>query len=150
MNIVYKDSVAVLDIIVANQMVLLVQTLNYHWNVEGKEFHDYHILLNKQYAMLFDQIDLIAERIRALGAHAPVCMSELIRNATLQEDASKKVAAREMIVRLVQQYQKQIETIRHAITTLEKSSDYGTRKMLEDIIEVHEKTFWMLQALLVT
>ncbi len=42
-------SVELLNRLLANNAVLLIQTLNYHWNIVGPEFHDYHLLLDKQF-----------------------------------------------------------------------------------------------------
>lgn len=132
----------------ANHAVLLHQTLNYHWNVEGKEFHDYHLLFDKQYHILFANLDLIAERIRAVGGKVLASMKNFIDSASIKEDNGPAPHPKEMVKRLHDQYHKTIEDMRKSVKSLEKSDDVATRKMLEDLIETHEKTKWMLKSLL--
>ena len=142
-----QESQKLLTRALANHGVLLFQTLNYHWNIEGKEFHDYHLLFNKQYNALFENLDLIAERIRAVGGKAPSSMKEFLKHATLKEDHRVKINPKQMIINLHDQYVKVINDIKQSIKDLEKSDDFGTRKMLEDLVEMHEKTKWMLDSL---
>lgn len=144
----FKVSHKILQEMLGNHGVLLFQTLNYHWNLVGREFHDYHILFDGQYKQLFENMDLIAERIRAVQGYALGSMKEFISFATIKEDTAALPEPKQMVVKLLAQYEKMIEHIADGIEKLEsKSKDYGTRKMLEDLIEQHEKTAWMLRSL---
>lgn len=145
-----KISVEMLQAIQANIAVLLFQTLNYHWNIVGPEFHDYHILFDKQYKQLFEDMDLVAERIRALEGCALGSMQAMIKGAQIKEDEGKVPAPKQMVTHLLQQYEYHIEQIREGISYMEDKDldDHGTRKMLEDLIAEHEKTAWMLRSLL--
>jgi len=142
-----KQSEKLLQRILANHAVLLHQTLNYHWNIEGKEFHDYHLLFDKQYNQLFANLDLIAERIRAIDGKALGSMQDHIKHATLKEDRGSTPKPSKMIANLYVQYEKMIDDMKQAVKELENSNDVATRKMLEDLIEQHEKTKWMLGSL---
>jgi starvation-inducible DNA-binding protein len=142
-----KQSEKLLQKILANHATLLFQTLNYHWNVEGKEFHDYHLLFDKQYNQLFANLDLIAERIRAIDGKALGSMKDLIKHATLKEDTGSTPKPAKMIKNLHAQYEKMINDMKQAVKELESTNDVATRKMLEDLIEQHEKTKWMLGSL---
>ena len=142
-----KISQKLLNELLANEAVLLMQTLNYHWNLVGREFHDYHLLFDKQYNVLFADMDKLAERVRAVGGIALGSMKEMIATASLKEDSGKQPEPVKMIVNLLKQYELLIEQLRDSITILEKTKDYGTKKFLEDLIEQHEKTAWMLRAL---
>lgn len=144
----FKVSQKELNVLLANHSVLLMQTLNYHWNLVGKEFHDYHLLFDKQYNQLFANMDLIAERVRAVGGIALGSMKDILKHATLKENSGATPEPKQMVVILLKQYELLIEQIRDLIETLEKKSkDFGTKKMLEDLIEQHEKTAWMLRSL---
>ena len=146
----FKVSHKILQEMLGNHGVLMFQTLNYHWNLVGREFHDFHILFDGQYKQLFENMDLIAERIRATQGQALGSMKEFVAHATIKEDTGATPEPKQMVVKLLAQYEKMIEHIRDGIETLEsKSKDYGTRKMLEDLIEEHEKTAWMLRSLAV-
>jgi len=144
----FKISQKELNVLLANHSVLLVQTLNYHWNIVGKEFHDYHLLFDKQYNQLFANMDLVAERVRAVGGVALGSMKDMIKTATLKEDSGATPEPKQMVVVLLKQYELLIAQIRDLIELLEaKTKDFGTKKMLEDLIEQHEKTAWMLRSL---
>ncbi len=141
-------SIDLLQKLMANHAVILFQTLNYHWNLVGPEFHDYHLLFDKQYRQLFEDLDLLAERIRAVDGLALGSMDAVLKHATLSEDKGKTPNPKQMVAKLLQQYEYYVEQIRAGIAILEKdSSDFGTRKMLEDVIEKYEKTVWMLRSL---
>ena len=142
-----KTSEVMLNKLLASEAVMLMQTLNYHWNLVGPEFHDYHLLFDKQYNVLFADMDKLAERVRAIGGQAAGSMKEFLSISPLKEDTGKLPEPKKMVVNLLNQYENLIDQLRDGITHLEKSKDYGTRKFLEDLIEQHEKTAWMLRAL---
>ena len=131
-----------------NTSVLLVQTLNYHWNVTGPEFHDYHLLFDQQYNKLFADMDKIAERVRALKGHAVGSLHHVLQHATLQEDNGKTPKPKQMVQNLTKQYEMLISEIKDTISELnESSTDFGTINFLEELITQHEKTAWMLRSL---
>lgn len=143
-----KISTDALNKILGNTSVLLFQTLHYHWNLTGPEFNDYHKLFDDQYNMLFQDLDMIAERVRAVGGIALGSMKEMIKYAELQEDTGVIPKPKQMIVNLLLQYDCHIELIRDTLVTLEEHTvDFGTKKMLEDILEQYEKVAWMLRSL---
>jgi starvation-inducible DNA-binding protein len=144
----FKLSQKLLQETLGNHGVLLFQTLNYHWNLVGREFHDYHILFDGQYKKLFDEMDKIAERIRAVEGSALGSMKAFVSSATIKEDTGAIPEPKKMVINLLKQYEALIEHLRDSIEALEKKSkDFGTKKMLEDIIEDREKTAWMLRSL---
>jgi len=144
----FKVSQKLLEEILGNHGVLLFQTLNYHWNIVGKEFHDYHILFDGQYKQLFEDMDKIAERIRAIEGVALGSMKAFVSAATIKEDTGVAPEPKKMVVNLLKQYESLIEHLRDSIETLEKKSkDFGTLNMLEEIIVDREKTAWMLRSL---
>lgn len=142
-------SVSLLNTLLADEFVLLVQTLNFHWNLVGPEFHDYHILFDGQYKAIFEYIDAIAERVRALGGTALGSMAHLLAQATLKESSSVVPSPKEMVKILLDQHEKVITQIRLGINkTGENSYDMGTNNFLSDLITKHEKTAWMLRSLI--
>lgn len=143
-----KISTELLNKLLANTSVLLVQTLHYHWNIVGPEFNDYHKLFDDQYNMLFKDLDLVAERVRAVGGFALGSMKDMIKHATLKEDVGTLPKPSVMIKNLLAQYDEHIEDIRDGIVILDEDTlDVGTKKMLEDLLEQYEKVAWMLRSL---
>lgn len=142
-----KISQTVLNDLLANESVLLFQTLNYHWNLVGPEFHDYHLLFDNQYNQIFQDLDKIAERVRAVGGFALASMKDLSKAASLKEDSSIP-KPKQMVLNLLKHYEVIIEQIRAAIITLDKKThDFGTINFLEELLTQHEKTAWMLRSL---
>lgn len=143
-----KISQNLLNSLLANHAVVLVQTLNYHWNLEGAEFHDYHLLFDKQYNAVFADMDSISERVRAVEGIALGSMKEMLAAATLKEDSGKVPKPSIMVVNLLKQYEATIEQIREGLILLnKKTTDFGTINFLEDLLCRTEKTAWMLRAL---
>lgn len=143
-----KLSQELLNNILANESVLLMQTLNYHWNLVGPQFHDYHLLFDKQYQQLFADLDKIAERVRAVQGIALGSFKQMLASATLPEDSGKTPNPKQMIANLLKAYETLIEQIRSAIVALDKkTTDFGTINFLEELITQHEKTAWMLRSL---
>ncbi|MBM17630.1 MAG: DNA starvation/stationary phase protection protein [Epsilonproteobacteria bacterium] len=138
-----------LNVLVANTAVLLMQTLNYHWNLKGPEFNDYHKLFNQQYDDLFVYLDDLAERVRVVDGIALGSMDAMIKHATIKEDKGKVPTPQQMIQKLFEQYEYQIAEYRDVIKFLEKDTDdFGSINLLEDMLMKHEKTMWMLRSLL--
>ncbi len=144
-----KDSTFMLNEILADEFVLLVKTLNYHWNLVGPEFHDYHVLFNDQYHQIFEFIDQIAERARAVGGIALGSMAEFIKASSLTEESGNIPSPVEMVRNLLNDHEAIIRFYREAITaTAEDNRDIGTSNFLTELMQKHEKTAWMLRSLL--
>jgi len=141
-------SIELLNGVLAGEFVLLVQTLNYHWNLEGPEFRDYHLLFDDHYKTLFEKIDEIAERVRAVDGRALGSMDAIIRSSTLQEDRGAVPHPKKMIENLLEQHEALIRQIRIAVNkTAENNNDMGTSNFLTELLEKHEKIAWMLRSL---
>jgi starvation-inducible DNA-binding protein len=142
-------SSSILNTLLASEFVVLTQTLNYHWNLVGPEFHDYHLLFDKHYREIFSLIDDIAERVRALGSIALGTLKEFIHSSRIREDEGDIPAPRDMVFRLLVNHEVIIRSIREGINlTGENNKDMGTNNFLAETIEKHEKMAWMLRSLL--
>lgn len=144
-----RDAVAkLLNILLADEYVLLIKTKNYHWNVTGMNFNDLHLFFDKQYAELTDITDEIAERVRALGIYSFGTMKEFIEYARIKEQTGSIPPAKEMIKNLLQDHEEIIKLIRKDIDKTVEFQDIGTNNFLSDLIEKHEKMAWMLRSYL--
>jgi len=133
--------------LLADTYTLYVKTHNFHWNVTGPLFNTLHLMFETQYTELALAVDLIAERIRALGLPAPGSYSQFARLTCLQEETGVP-AAEEMIRQLVKDQEAVVRTARSIFPTVEKASDEPTADLLTQRMQVHEKTAWMLRSLL--
>jgi len=140
--------VAVLSGVLSDQYVLYTKTRNYHWNVTGEDFAQYHELFEKQYSAIDEDIDDVAERIRALGTKTPATLAEFVKFATLKEHPGKYPLAKTMIANLLADHETVIRSLRKGIKICYDVDDDGTEDFLTQLLEKHEKTAWMLRATL--
>lgn len=142
-----EEIVAALSRLLADTYTLYLKTHNFHWNVTGPMFQTLHLMFETQYNELALAVDLIAERIRALGAPAPGSYREFARLSSIQE-AEGVPAAPEMIRQMVEGQEAVVRTARAAFPAVERASDEPTADLLTQRMQVHEKTAWMLRSLL--
>jgi len=131
----------------ADSYTLYLKTHNFHWNVEGPMFNTLHLMFETQYNELALAVDQIAERIRALGFPAPGSYREFAELATVQ-DASGRPTATEMLSQLACDQEAVTRTAREVFKLAEEASDQPTADLLTQRMQVHEKTAWMLRAML--
>ena len=133
--------------LLADTYTLYLKTHNFHWNVEGPMFNTLHLMFMEQYTELWNALDQIAERIRALGFPAPGTTSALAKLSSIPETAGVP-DANEMVRLLVQGHEAVARTARKIFPAVEKASDEPTADLLTQRLQVHEKTAWMLRSLL--
>jgi starvation-inducible DNA-binding protein len=133
--------------LLADSYTLYLKTHNYHWNVTGPMFQTLHLMFETQYNELALAVDLIAERIRSLGAPAPGTYREFARLSSVPEDDDHPDAI-EMIRRLVAGQETVARTARSVFPTVEAAHDQPTADLLTQRLQAHEKTAWMLRSLL--
>ncbi len=133
--------------LLADTYTLYLKTHNYHWNVTGPMFPSLHAMFETQYTELALAVDLLAERIRALGQPAPGTYREFAELASIDED-SDRPAAMEMVRRLVAGQEAVVRTARSVFPDVERAHDEPTADLLTQRMQVHEKTAWMLRSLL--
>lgn len=133
--------------LLADNYTLYLKTHNFHWNVTGPMFNTLHLMFETQYNELALAVDLIAERIRSLGAPAPGSYREFAALSTIVEDEDRPDAT-EMIRRLVKGQETVARTARSVFPAVEHAHDEPTADLLTQRLQVHEKTAWMLRSLL--
>lgn len=131
----------------ADTYLLMIKTQGYHWNVVGPLFHSVHVLTEEQYTDMFKAIDEIAERVRALGYPAPSSVAEMVAVSGISEDTGN-ASTEEMIGNLIADHEAAARRFRDAVALAEKKRDVVTADMLTARIGFHEKSVWMLKALL--
>ena len=145
-----KDRKAIaegLSALLADTYTLYLKTHNFHWNVEGPMFNTLHLMFETQYTELALAVDLIAERIRALGYPAPGSYSAYAKLSSIKE-ATDVPKADEMIRQLVAGQEAVVRTARSVFPAAEKVGDEPTADLLTQRMQVHEKNAWMLRSLL--
>jgi starvation-inducible DNA-binding protein len=133
--------------LLADTYTLYLKTHNFHWNVTGPMFRTLHLMFEEQYIELALAVDLIAERIRALGFPAPGTYGEFAKLSSISEEEGVP-SAEDMIRKLVEGQEAVVRTARSLFLVLERSHDEPTADLLTQRMQVHEKTAWMLRSLL--
>lgn len=133
--------------VLADTYTLYLKTHNFHWNVEGPMFNTLHLMFEAQYTELALAVDLIAERIRALGFPAPGSYRDFAELSSV-EDAAGRPTALEMIGQLAKDQETVVRTARTIFPLIDEAHDEPTADLLTQRMQVHEKTAWMLRAML--
>ena len=133
--------------LLADSYTLYLMTHNFHWNVTGPMFNTLHNMFMQQYTEQWNALDIIAERIRALGHPAPGTYSEFAKLASIKE-VSGVPRAMDMIKHLVAAQEATARTARSLFPVVDKANDQPTADVLTQRIDIHEKTAWMLRSLL--
>ena len=124
--------------LLADSYTLYLKTHNYHWNVTGPMFNTLHLMFEQQYTELATAVDLIAERIRALGHAAPGSYKAYAKMTNIAEEEGVP-NAQEMIRQLVAGQEAVVRTARGVFPAVEAASDEPTADLLTQRMQVHEK-----------
>lgn len=141
--------VEILNTTLADEFVLYTKVRNFHWNVVGRQFHELHRFFDEQYQELNLVVDEVAERARSLGGTAFGSLVEFLRRTRLTETIEHDLSSTQMVALLLNDHETMVRNLRDdAGTCDEKYKDAGTNDFLIGLLKQHEKTAWMLRALL--
>lgn len=136
-----------MSVVLADTYTLYLKTHNFHWNVTGPMFQTLHLLFEVQYNEQWMAVDLIAERIRALGHPAPGSYAQFAALTSIPE-AQGVPTAREMLAQLADGQDSVCRSARTLVKTAEAAGDLVSADLLTQRLQVHEKNAWMLRSLL--
>lgn len=136
-----------LSALLADSYSLYLMTHNFHWNVTGPQFNSLHTMFMTQYTEQWNALDIIAERIRALGYPAPGTYKEFAKLTSIKE-VDGVPNATDMVKHLVQAQETTARTARSLFAIVDEANDQPTADVLTQRLNVHEKTAWMLRSLL--
>ena len=134
--------------LLADTYTLYLTTHNFHWNVTGPQFNSLHAMFMAQYTELWNAVDPIAERIRALGHPAPGSYAAFASLSSLPDAPAKPPKANQMVALLVQGHEAVARTARAVFPVAEAANDQPSCDLLTQRMDIHEKTAWMLRSLL--
>ncbi|GLR25420.1 Dps family protein [Limnobacter litoralis] len=134
--------------LLAETYTLYLTTHNFHWNVTGPMFNTLHTMFMGQYTEMWNAVDPIAERIRALGFHAPGSYAEFSKLSTLADAPANPPKALAMVELLAKGHEAIARTAREVFDVVDSANDQPSADILTQRMDIHEKTAWMLRALL--
>ncbi len=133
--------------VLADSYCLMLMSHNYHWNVKGMHFHTIHEMTEEHYTELFEAIDVIAERIRALGHLAPGTLSEF-NDLTSINIPNSDLSEMEMVADLLEAHEAITRSLRNALAPADEAGDEATLDLITERLDFHEKTSWMFRSML--
>ena len=134
--------------LLADSFTLYLMTHNFHWNVTGPMFNTLHTMFMAQYTELWNAVDPIAERIRALGSAAPGSYAQFGALASIKDAPAKPPKAMDLVQVLVDGHEAVARTARSIFPLADAAGDEPTADLLTQRLDIHEKTAWMLRSLL--
>jgi starvation-inducible DNA-binding protein len=142
-----KKVIVMLNELLADEFILYLKTLNFHWNLKGPHFNHMHQFFKKQYEQLLDITDDVAERVRALDGRAIGTMTECLKLTRLKEEPGSVPDIKGMVTLLLADYDAIIAELRAGITECETEyKDSTTSNFLAELAMKQEKMAWMLRA----
>lgn len=131
--------------VLADSFAFYLKAHNFHWNVEGRDFKQYHDFFGGIYEEVFESLDTTAEEIRALDAYAPGSLSRIAELTSILDNNSYP-PLEVMLRELSTDNQKVIKSLEAAYSLSERFSQYGLSDYIAGRLDAHKKHAWMLKA----
>jgi starvation-inducible DNA-binding protein len=136
-----------LNLVLADSYALMALTHLAHWNVEGTGFFALHKAFEEQYENLFEAVDEIAERVRALDAYAIGGLAKLAKTSGLEEFSSP-LPQKDYVAGLIVAHEKLVDDATRVRDLSGEANDLETQDLMIERLQWHEKTLWMLKSYL--
>lgn len=129
----------------ASEFSFYLKAHNFHWNVEGSDFLEYHELFGKIYEEVYGSIDNFAEKIRSIGSYVPASLSRFNMLSKI-EDETAVLDKDSMIRELLLDNEKMLKIFKFAYDAAEAAGEHGFSNFLAERMDAHRKHGWMLRA----
>ena len=122
-----------------------IKAQNFHWNVEGLLFEQYHTLFGSIYNEVYDSLDAFAENIRKLDSYTPASYSRLSMLSQV-EDETNILPATAMVAELLQDAEKLPKVLKLVYNRAEAVGKHGFSNFLAERMDAYDKHAWMLRS----
>ena len=129
----------------ATEYSFYLKSNNFHWNVEGSEFKQYHDLFGGIYEEVYGSIDAFAEQIRALGTYVPASYTRFSM-LTQIDDETQILPRQAMVEALIVDNEKIVKLLKLVFQQSEANQEFGFSDFIAGRIDAHRKHGWMLRA----
>ncbi len=137
-----------LKVLLATSYAFVIKAQNFHWNVVGPDFPEYHKFLGDLYSEVYDNaIDQTAEYVRTLQAYTPGSIERFAELSAIHGQ-TKVPRAELMFAELEQDNQKILEMWKQAFHVAEQADEQGIADFIASRIDAHGKHGWMLRSIL--
>jgi len=135
-----------IKVLLANATVMYYKAHQFHWNIEGTEFTQYHEFFGDIYTDVYNSIDPIAEFLRKLDDYAPVSLDELFKYKTLQEETTRVVLLADILQKLIAANEEVLVSLNKVFALASASNKQGIADFVAGRIDAHDKHNWFLKA----
>ena len=136
-----------MKVALASTFAFYLKAHNFHWNVEGPNFPQYHSFFETIYSDAWGAVDGIAEHLRTLKSYAPGSFARYTELSIIKDEVNVPMAA-SMMSKLLDDNDKLIEHLTKTQASAEKAKKMGLANYLQDRIDIHEKHGWMIRSIL--
>jgi len=136
-----------LKTLLATSVSLYIKAANFHWNIEGPNFPQYHEFLGDFYAEIYGTIDTIAEYIRALDQYAPASLSRFAE-LTLIPDQTQQLTWDQMFTELLKDSNTTLDFLNTSFKIATIEDQQGIANFLAERIDAMQKHNWMMRSIL--
>jgi len=138
-----------LKTLLASTQSFAIKTQNFHWNVEGSNFPQYHMFLDTLYQDVNETIDPIAEYVRVLGSYTPGSLQRY-GELTIIEDQTKIPRAQLMFVELLQDTEKMSDLVVQIFDQATQDRQQGIANYMAELQDLYGKKAWFIHSILKT
>jgi starvation-inducible DNA-binding protein len=135
-----------IKVLLANATVMYYKTHQFHWNVEGIEFTQYHTFFEEIYTDVYNSVDPTAELLRKLDEYAPVSIDELYKYKTLEEETTRVILLSDILASLIKANDEVLASLNKVFTIANANKQQGICNFIADRIDTHQKHGWFLRA----
>ena len=139
-----KEITGQLRQLLADVFALYVKTKNFHWHMTGRNFRDYHLLLDEQSDQIFAMTDDIAERARKIGGATLHSIGDIARHQRLKDNNEERVTAEAMLAELRDDNEALTRYLRSTHEVCDRHGDVATTSLIETWIDETERRTWFL------
>jgi starvation-inducible DNA-binding protein len=136
-----------LKVLLASTQAFAIKSQNFHWNVEGSDFPQYHEFFDTLYNDVNDTIDKIAEYIRILGHYTPGSLSRYAELSIIQ-DQIKIPRAELMFAESLQDSEKMIELVVTMFDEATNERQQGIANFMAELQDLYAKKAWFIRSIL--
>lgn len=141
-----SDLVEQMKVVLASTFAFYLKAHNFHWNIEGPDFVQYHGFLGDLYEEAFGAVDVIAEKIRALNAYAPGSLSRFSQLSVIDDQINIPPAMKMMKELDMDNAKLKLELVK-AYKLAESAGEVGLSNFLQDRFDIHSKHGWFLRSI---
>jgi starvation-inducible DNA-binding protein len=142
-----EELIQQLKVAMADTVAFSMKARQYHWNVEGDDFPQFHQFFGNLYEETAGAVDTLGELIRTLDAYAPMSPTRI---AELTSIVDTEIAPRYMVMvrYLYNDNNTVINSLMETYRLCERYSEFGVCNFIQDRIQAHKAHLYMLRSTL--